>query len=308
MNFERVFRLIDRTIGKLSRGQVFAVALLGVGIVGVPDYLITSEISLSLLYLGPVGFATWYAGGKAGMVIALVSTLSVVVGDFGDGDYFSRPGIAVWNAFLHLGFMLVFTAILDRLHIHLAIERQLARLDPVTGALNARAFRELLQLRLDLAARQSHPITLAYLDLDNFKQVNDRGGHAEGDRVLRLFASTMMESIRRTDMVARLGGDEFALLIGGVDRSTAERVIAKVKDALRKAFEHQRSAVTCSIGCVTFHAPLPPAEDAIRAADSLMYVVKSRGKNAVAFEICDGHDAKTNIPAGAADVPQPARG
>jgi diguanylate cyclase (GGDEF)-like protein len=307
MNLERVLRFIARAIGKLSRGQVFAVALLGVAIVGIPDYLIASEISLSLLYLCPVGIATWYAGGKAGMVIALISTLSVIAGDFGDGDYFRRPGIAVWNAVLHLGFMLVIAFLLDRLRTHLATEQELARSDALTGVLNARAFVEQLQLRLDLAAREGTPITLAYIDLDDFKQVNDRGGHGEGDRVLRLVADTIGESIRSTDSLARLGGDEFGLLIGGADRAAAEVVISNLRNALRKVFAHERSPVTCSIGCATFVAPLPGADDAIRAADDLMYEVKNRGKNAVAFWVLGDQTGGIAQSRTATDAPLPAR-
>ena len=217
VNFERVFRLVDRAMAKLSRGQVLAAALVGVGVVAVPAYLLGSEISLSLLYLCPVGIATWYAGSKSGTVVALISTLSVVAGEFGDGDLLDRPWIAAWNAVLHLGFMLVIAYLLDRLRVHLAIEQRLADSDPLTGVLNARAFTVQLQARLDLAAREGNPITVAYFDLDDFKRINDRWGHGEGDRVLRLFASTLTQSIRRTDLLARVGGDEFALLIGAAD-------------------------------------------------------------------------------------------
>jgi diguanylate cyclase (GGDEF)-like protein len=162
-------------------------------------------------------------------------------------------------------------------------------------------------LRLNLAAREGNPITLAYFDLDDFKRVNDEAGHGEGDRVLRLVASTITESIRRTDSLARLGGDEFALLISGADRITAEGVISKLRTALHKAFVHERLAVTCSIGCVTFQAPLPSAEDAIRAADSLMYAVKNRGKNAVAFEVFGDQTAKMAPLGAAADAPLAVR-
>ncbi len=303
MPFDGAFRLIDRALGNLSRGQIIAVALLGVAVIGIPDYLIASEISLSLFYLGPVGVAAWYAGGRAGTALALVSTLSVIAGDFGDGDYFTHPLIATWTSFLHLAFMLVTTFLLVRLRGRLEIEAQLARRDPVTGVLNARALREQLQSRLDLAAREGKPITLVYLDLDDFKRINDRHGHGEGDRVLQVLARTLTESIRRTDVVARIGGDEFAVLLGAVDPSTAERVISKLRSAVRSAFDHDRSALTCSMGCVTFRAPFPAVDDAINAADSLMYEVKGRGKNAVSFRVFDGRADKLESNSAAASAP-----
>jgi diguanylate cyclase (GGDEF)-like protein len=217
--------------------------------------------------------------------------LAALAGELGGGNFASRPWIVAWNAVLRLGFMLVVALLLDRLQIHLARERKLARSDPLTGILNARAFTEHLQFRLDLSARDGIPISLAYVDLDDLKRLNDRGGHGEGDRVLRLVASTLSASVRGTDELGRLGGDEFAVLIGGADRTAAEHVVAKLRNALHRAFDCERSPVTCSIGCVTFHTPPPDAKDAIGAADSLMYDVKRQGKNAVAFEVFAGKAA-----------------
>ena len=307
MNIERVFGSVNRAMSRLTRAWVFCLALLGVGVVGVPDYLIGFEISLTLFYLWPVGVATWYVGQKTGVLIALITTFTALAADFGAGHLFTRAGLMMWNGFLHFGFMTIVAYLLDQLHVHIGIEQNLARLDPVTGISNGRAFLEHLRDRLGLAAREGKPITLAYIDLDDFKRINDRGGHDEGDRVLRLVASTLTASIRRTDIAARLGGDEFALLIAGADRTGAESLIAKVRHALHQAFGSERSVVTCSIGCVTFQEPLPSADGAIKAADSLMYKVKGEGKNAVAFEVFDCQIGNAAQPGAAADAPRAAR-
>jgi diguanylate cyclase (GGDEF)-like protein len=193
----------------------------------------------------------------------------------------------IWNGLLHFGFLLVIAYLLDRLRAHIEVEQELARSDHLTGIFNRRAFLEQLQFRCDLAAREGKPITLAYIDLDDFKRINDSSGHDEGDRILRLVASTVANSVRRTDVVARLGGDEFALLIAGADRTGAEGVIAKVMDSLRETLDCEKSVVTCSIGCVTYLSPPIDAATAIGAADALMYEVKNQGKNAVAFEVID---------------------
>jgi diguanylate cyclase (GGDEF)-like protein len=276
---------IDRAMQKLSRAWIFALALVGVALVGIPDYLVGSDVSLAVFYLCPVAVATWYAGKKTGALIALISCLCALSDDFAGGHFQIRPGILAWNGLLNLGFMLVVAYLLATVHRHIEFAEKLARSDSVTGLFNRRAFLENLQFHLSLAARENKPITLAYLDLDDFKRINDRGGHEAGDRVLKSIATTLRESTRRTDMVARLGGDEFALLIVGADQVSAVGVIAKVRHALLKlaASEH----VTCSIGCVTFNPPPPNASAALRAADSLMYEVKHRGKNAVAFGVFD---------------------
>lgn len=292
MNTGRVFDLADRTLSKLSHSRVFGVALIGVVLVGVLDYLAGAEISLSLFYLGPVGIATWYAGRRTGMSIAFISTLAALAGDVSAAHAVLRPGIVAWDGFLHLGFMLVIAYLLDRLRVHAQIAQQLARTDELTGIFNRRAFLEHLQYRLDLAAREKKPVALAYIDLDNFKEVNDRGGHEEGDRILGLVASALTASIRRTDVVARLGGDEFAILIVGADQTGTESLLAKVRASLLQALASEESAVTCSIGCVAFQTPPATGDVALRAADALMYKVKSRGKNAVAFEGFDAQASK----------------
>lgn len=297
MNLERLFGPVNRALHALSRAQVFGVALLAIGIIGIPDYLVGFEISLSVFYLVPVGIATWYAGRNAGLTIAALSMLSALGADIGAGHHATRPGLMAWNGVLHLGFMLVVAYLLDTLRAHVEIEQELARSDPLTGIFNRRAFLEQLQCRLDLAARDGQPITLAYIDLDDFKRINDRSGHEGGDRVLRLVAGTVAASIRRTDIVARLGGDEFALLITGADPTGAESLVEKVLMALRRVFDGEGDAVTCSIGCVTFPVAPRDADSAIRAADALMYRVKNHGKNAVMFEVFPG-DASRDLANG----------
>ncbi|MGE5339157.1 MAG: GGDEF domain-containing protein [Gemmatimonadota bacterium] len=285
---ERALGRVDKVFGDLPRSRVVALALLGVGIVGTVGPAINAEISLSFLYLCPVALATWYAGAQAGIVTALLSTIAVVAGEVGHGDYVNQPGIALWNAIVHLGFTLTVAYLLERVQFHLASAQRQAKSDPLTGVLNARAFAERLQQSLDLAARDGRPVTLAYIDLDDFKQINDRHGHGEGDRLLQRIAGMLSRGLRRTDAVARLGGDEFAVLLGGADRAAAEFVIGRFKHALSVALAREQVAVSCSIGSVTLCAPLPNAEQALRIADSVMYEVKKRGKNAVDFRVLDG--------------------
>ena len=307
MNIERTFGPVSRTMSKLSRARIFGVALFGVLLVGVPDYLVGFEISLTVFYLGPVGIATWYAGRKIGALVALISIFAALAADVGAGHLLTRPGIMIWNGLLHFGFMLVVAYLLDSLRTHVESEQELARSDYLTGIVNRRAFLEHLQYHLDVAAREGKPLTLAYIDLDDFKRINDRGGHEEGDRVLRLVASTLTKSVRRTDMVARLGGDEFAMLIAGADRTGAESLIEKVRHSLLQVLYGEKSLVTCSIGCVTFQVPPSNADAAISAADTLMYKVKRQGKNAVAFEVFNHPLGNAAQPDAAANAPRAAR-
>jgi diguanylate cyclase (GGDEF)-like protein len=284
MGIESALGLVNRVMNKHTRARIVWTALLCVGLIGILDYKTGLDISLSLFYLGPVGIAGWYAGRKSGALVALISSLAALAGKLTEGQFYAHPWITSWNGLLHLGFMLVVVYLLDRLHVTIEKEHNLARTDPMTGLFNRRAFLEQLQYCLALAERDGEPISLAYIDLDNFKLINDEGGHEQGDRVLRLFADTLMASIRRTDVLARLGGDEFILLIVGADRAAAESLIDKARLALRQAFEFEPLKITCSIGCVIFQERLPDAEGAIKAADTLMYDIKNQGKDAVVFK------------------------
>lgn len=108
----------------------------------------------------------------------------------------------------------------------------LATIDPLTGISNRRGFAMLAENMLKLSAREDTPAILAYIDLDNFKPINDRFGHAEGDAVLVAFAELMKQEFRGTDVYARIGGDEFVALFTKTSFATARQVIARLDQAL----------------------------------------------------------------------------
>src|ERR1035437_3401048 len=198
----------DRILAGLSAGKITAIAGSGIFVVGLFDYLTGYEVSLSVFYLGPVFVAAWYAGGIAGAGISLLACVSWFVANALGGQPLGHPIVETWNSLVRLSYFLVISLLITALHKHLANERQLARTDALTGLFGRRAFGEQVEHDLDLARRLQCPLTIAYFDLDNFKQLNDTYGHAEGDRVLRAIGRVLMENRRRGDTVARLGGDE----------------------------------------------------------------------------------------------------
>ena len=105
--------------------------------------------------------------------------------------------------------------------------------DPLTGLANRALFRDRVMHAITLARRQGHAVTVLYLDLDDFKQVNDSFGHAEGDRLLALIAGRLRACARSTDTVARLGGDEFAILVEDTDSAkSAERLVERIREQM----------------------------------------------------------------------------
>ena len=136
--------------------------------------------------------------------------------------------------------------------------------------------------------RYEHPLTLVYLDIDNFKYVNDRFGHPAGDRVLRAVAIYAREHSRQTDVVARLGGDEFAFLMPDMNQKSARVVISKLQYGLLEEMRQNDWPVTFSIGVLTCSAAPPTTEELVRMADDLMYSVKRTGKNELKYSIYAG--------------------
>jgi diguanylate cyclase (GGDEF)-like protein len=262
-----------------------ALAALGVLAVGYVDYATGYEVSMSLLYVGPVGLAAWYAGRWPGIAIAVLSCLAWYTADFYSGNQYSHTLIPYWNALVRLGFFMLSGLLLSALRASLQYQRHLASTDSLTGLYGRRAFEERLGHDLALARRRKSPVTLAYIDLDDFKRVNDLRGHAAGDAVLETVGRVLRDSVRLTDTAARLGGDEFALVLPDTDGAGAQRAIGNVAQALRDALEEGGTGAGCSIGAVTFaDADLPP-ERAIAAADALMYEVKRTAKGTVALRV-----------------------
>ncbi|RZS40797.1 diguanylate cyclase (GGDEF)-like protein [Herbihabitans rhizosphaerae] len=151
--------------------------------------------------------------------------------------------------------------------------------DPLTGLPNRRALDE----RLDSLAAdpKNHPLAIALVDLDGFKEVNDRGSHADGDDVLRVMASTLRDTLRGSDMVGRYGGDEFIVLLPGAPLSAAEAALRRAVKAVDNLPEDLSRSVTLSVGVVSLRAGEPAAR-AVARADAAMYQAKRNGGNDVA--------------------------
>lgn len=276
---------VGRHLERRTRAEILALAVCGVLVVGGIDYVTGYEVSMSLFYVGPVAVAAWYAGRGSGVAIAGLSCLSWYIADLATGNRYSHPAIPVWNALVRFGFFLTIGLLLTALRTSLRGQQYLAQVDGLTGLYVRRAFEGRLKHDLALAQRRRSPLTLAYVDVDDFKALNDAHGHAEGDRVLRVIGRVLQGSVRETDTAARVGGDEFALVLPDTDRSGAEQVIAKLTGELHDALGAGARGITCSIGVVTFLDSATSPEHAVAAADELMYQVKRETKGAVAFRV-----------------------
>jgi diguanylate cyclase (GGDEF)-like protein len=173
----------------------------------------------------------------------------------------------------------------SQLKVLLAKEHDLARIDPLTTVPNRRAFYEALEKERVRTIRYRRPCTLAYLDLDNFKKVNDSLGHAVGDELLVEVAAGLRSNLRVTDYVGRLGGDEFAILLPETDATAAKLVLHKLRLRLLEQMKTHNWKVTFSIGAATFLDPPASLDVMIRLADETMYAIKAQGKNNVSVSL-----------------------
>jgi diguanylate cyclase (GGDEF)-like protein len=266
-----------------ARGEILTFAVCGILIIGAIDYVTGFELSMSLFYLGPVAAAAWYAGRWG--FIAVLSCVAWYLADVAAGSHYSHGAIPIWNALVRLGFFLITGLLLTALRKTFLVQRSLARTDHLTGLYNRHVLLDRLEHDLALAQRSRSALTLAYIDMDDFKVINDTDGHTEGDRALRTIGEVLRSSVREVDTAARLGGDEFALVLPNTDGSEAKHVISHLTGKLHRAFGPDDRRITCSIGVVTFLDSVISPEQAVAAADDLMYRVKREAKGTVLFSV-----------------------
>lgn len=174
-----------------------------------------------------------------------------------------------------------------KLQAALESEKNLSRVDFLTGIPNRRMFHQALTLEGKRSRRYGRPLTLIYIDVDNFKHLNDHYGHATGDDLLKMIGVTLERSVRSTDMAARLGGDEFAVLLPETDEANAGVIVAKLRQNLNTAIAPRGWPVTFSFGVVTFPIALDSMEEMLKRADEFMYEAKRGGKSAVVSRVVE---------------------
>ncbi len=249
------------------------------------DLYSTAEVATSLGYMLPISLAAWCLGRIPAAVTATSCALLWLGVDIRvQGSNLHTTNELINLTVLFVAFML-FGQLLAALRLRLDQEHQLAHTDSLTTLHNRRAFRSAAERELERCRRYGDPFTIAYLDLDNFKSVNDRYGHGRGDELLRLVANSLRKGLRRLDMAARLGGDEFALLLPGTEELGAVLALNRLLRSLHGLRAARSLGVGFSVGCITV-LEAPDSVDALIArADQLMYETKGSHRGSVRHEV-----------------------
>ncbi len=261
-----------------------AVIVAGSALVGLVDFVTGIEIRVFALYYLPIAYAAWHFGRKGGGAAVILATGVWVASNVLSGRHYSHTSIWVINAVVQGIAFTVVAILIAVLRERELRERSIAGLDSLTSLLNRRAFFDTGNRIVERCRRMTRPVTIAYIDLDDFKLVNDRAGHLAGDQLLREVADLIKLAVRPGDLVARFGGDEFVVLLPELAAHDALPVLERVRTAIEHAFQSQEQPVRATIGAAAFKS-LPGLETMIVSADDAMYAAKRAGRNRVHMEL-----------------------
>jgi len=166
---------------------------------------------------------------------------------------------------------------------HLEVQRQKALIDPLTGLPNRAAWSERLEHEIKQWQQHGNTLSLAMLDLDHFKRINDNYGHLAGDKVLKIIATVLRKRLRGSDFIARFGGEEFVLLLPATPPAVGAKLLETLRAAIEACpfhFKGERVTITISMGLATFRAG-ENSDLVLKRADQALYRAKNAGRNRV---------------------------
>ena len=250
-------------------------------VAGLTVFKLTIGQSVSVIdfLFVPIVAVGWFARrrwlGYAVAGVAAVDTAFVAM----TAETQASLAAAAAAALVRFGLYLVVLGLLGMMRRERSGDQRAASTDQLTGAANARAFKETAGLEVERAQRYRNPISVAYLDIDDFKSINDALGHGEGDHVLAQTGHVLRSTLRTTDTAARIGGDEFAVLMPETGSAGAAALMERVRGELDRLMLADGGRVRFSIGLATFERPPASVDELMAAADGALYRAKRAGKD-----------------------------
>jgi diguanylate cyclase (GGDEF)-like protein len=280
-----ILRSLYAFLERSSQRSIVMIGILFLVVLGVIDVSTGYELSFSIFYLLPIVIVSYFGTRPLGVIMSFLSAAVWLYADIVSGHVYAHPAIPAWNAVMRLGFFLVITYYTAENRRLLRMEQELARTDGLTGVASSRAIRIAIDKELLRSSRTGRPVTLVYLDIDNFKLVNDTQGHGAGDQLLVAAAETIRGSIRDIDTAGRIGGDEYVIVLPETGEREAIVVAVRLKERLLGRMRAGGWPVTFSFGVMTCDGTPCTVDDLIKDADDLMYRSKTGGKNRITADL-----------------------
>ncbi len=269
---------------KLSGMPAWLGTLLGLALLAAAAaahrYLLPLPQTLAL-YLLPAIFTGLAAGPWAGILLSLAGAAAYSAAGIrihGGTVPTSASALDAAASLLSLLVVSLTAAALRRIQLR---ERKYNRTDLLTGVLNLGYFMERAQAELKRARRSRQPLSLAYIDIDNLKEINDLLGFLHGDRLLKAFAADLQHHTRSSDIVARLGGDEFVIMLPETGVEQARGAASKIHKSFQQVAARENCHATLTVGLVTVFNPDLELEAVLKQASDLLLQAKGDGGNTV---------------------------
>ena len=271
-----------------TASEMWFAALAMMLVLAMVDIMTGPELGLSPFYLLPIVAIAWTEGLAAAWVSSLVAGGLWLAADVIARHQPLAAWLHLWNAGTRLSLFILVATLIVQLRRSDDQQRDAATTDALTGVPNSRWFDERLGEMLSKARELGIPVSFAYIDVDQFKSINDAFGHSSGDRVLRFVADALRKNLRGDDILARLGGDEFGVALLG-ETEQAWRPLERARREIRTGLDLVHPTV--SIGLATFLVAPQTVDEMIRVADGIMYEVKAAGRDGLRHRLVS-HDGK----------------
>lgn len=269
-----------------SKARALSTAAILIGLIAWADYVSGSELGLGFFYLFPIMLVAWSIDRVGGLLMAGICAVVWAAVQVAAGHPHYTPLHTFWNSVMRLAVFAVVAYLVASLRSAFDWERYRARTDSLTKVVNRRHFLEILDTENKRRyGRERHPFSIAFIDVDDFKRLNDDFGHHIGDQALSLIATVLEENVRDLDVVGRLGGDEFAILLPETDAEDAQTISARFLRAVTRAVHQREWPIGLSVGMVTVEGGNINVDRILQLADAMMYQAKSAGKNRIQYAV-----------------------
>lgn len=279
---ERLYEVLEG----IPRNLALAGGFLFASVIGVAYYLTGSQLVLFIFFVVPIFQVTWAVGDGAGIFLAVFSAIIWFIADLVGSRYsnFYIPLINVIIGFI-VSIGLIYT--LELFKRLLQREQETSHEDVLTGTPNLHEFFLMAEREIMRARRKVSPITIAYLGIDDFEQVNERYGKKTGSIILHKLANSLLDFTRSTDVSARIREKDFVVLLPETDIEGGLKGIQRVKELLTEIIAEYEWPIKFSVGLVTYNILPENVDEMIKTADELQNEAKDSGNERIQHQVID---------------------